>query len=359
MIFPAVLPQVFTMLRINFFAAWMAVLAAEMVGVKNGLGMMIILGREMFNTKLILLGMCMVGATGYFVDALLVQIQRKILTVATRAMTASMTRGSRSLVCQHVGKVWPGPGGTAVTALRDIDLSVESGEFVAILGPSGCGKSTLLELIAGLELLSSGRITFDGKPVDGPAPGVVMVFQDHSLFPWLSVKDNVGFGLSMKRVAKAEREKRVAQLLERVRLAKFANHRPHQLSGGMKQRVAIARALVESPDFILMDEPFAALDFQTRVLMQHFLLEVWLEFRPTIVFVTHHIDEAVLLADRVVVMSSGPGRIIDEVRIDLPRPRKMTDAGFNDYRARLTETLEREVMRVAAEDELGAASHAA
>ena len=229
------------------------------------------------------------------------------------------------------------------------------GEFVAILGPSGCGKSTLLELIAGLEPLSAGRITFDGKPIAGPEPGVVMVFQEHSLFPWLSVRDNVGFGLSMKGVPKAEREARVERLLARVRLTRFARHHPHQLSGGMKQRVAIARALVENPEFILMDEPFAALDFQTRVLMQHFLLEVWLEFRPTIIFVTHHIDEAVLLADRIVVMSAGPGRVIDEVRIDLARPRRMTDPGFNDYRARLTELLEREVMRAHAQDEADAA----
>ena len=186
-----------------------------------------------------------------------------------------------------------------------------------------------------------------------------MVFQEHSLFPWLSVKDNVGFGLAMKKVPKPQRETRVAHLLERVRLTKFANHRPHQLSGGMKQRVAIARALVESPDFIMMDEPFAALDFQTRVLMQKFLLEVWLEFKPTIIFVTHHIDEAVLLADRVVVMSAGPGRVIEEVRIDLPRPRRMTDLGFNDYRARLTETLEREVMRAYTEGEFGAVPNAA
>jgi NitT/TauT family transport system ATP-binding protein len=265
----------------------------------------------------------------------------------------------RTLSCQRVGKMWPGAGGLSVTALSDIDLTVDNGEFVAILGPSGCGKSTLLELIAGLEPLSAGRITLDSKPVTGPAPGVVMVFQDHSLFPWLSVKENVGFGLTMKKVPKRERETRIARLLERVRLTKFANHRPHQLSGGMKQRVAIARALVESPDFIMMDEPFAALDFQTRVLMQRFLLEVWLEFKPTIIFVTHHIDEAVLLADRVVVMSAGPGRIVEEVRIELLHPRRMTDPGFNDYRTRLTETLEREVMRAQAEDEFGQVSHAA
>jgi len=186
-----------------------------------------------------------------------------------------------------------------------------------------------------------------------------MVFQEHSLFPWLSVRDNVGFGLSVKGVKKSEREARVEHLLDRVRLSRFARHHPHQLSGGMKQRVAIARALVENPDFILMDEPFAALDFQTRVLMQHFLLEIWLEFRPTIIFVTHHIDEAVLLADRVLVMSAGPGRILDEIGIDLPRPRRMTDAGFNDYRARLTELLEQEVMRAYAREDGEAISHAA
>lgn len=264
-----------------------------------------------------------------------------------------------TLSCQKVCKVWAGVGSLAVAALHDIDLTVNAGEFVAVLGPSGCGKSTLLELIAGLEPLSSGRIALDGRPVTGPAPGVVMVFQDHSLFPWLTVKDNVGFGLSVKKVPKPERDTRITDLLARVRLSKFADHRPHQLSGGMKQRVAIARALVESPEFIVMDEPFAALDFQTRVLMQKFLLEVWTEFKPTIIFVTHHIDEAVLLADRVVVMSAGPGRIIDEVTIDLPRPRRMTDVGFNDYRARLTETMEQEVMRAYGETELGGAPHAA
>jgi NitT/TauT family transport system ATP-binding protein len=264
----------------------------------------------------------------------------------------------KTLVCQHVGKVWPSPGTLSVTALKDIDLTVQQGEFIAILGPSGCGKSTLLELIAGLEPLSSGRIMLDGKPVKGPEPGVVMVFQDHSLFPWLSVEENVGFGLAVKGVPKAERRERVARTLERVRLTRFAQHHQHQLSGGMKQRVAIARALVENADFIMMDEPFAALDFQTRVLMQHFLLEVWLEFKPTIIFVTHHIDEAVLLADRVVVMSAGPGRIIDEVGIDLPRPRRMTDPAFNDYRARLTGVLEAEVMRAYGQDEMGV-SHAA
>ncbi|MBY0437742.1 MAG: ABC transporter ATP-binding protein [Burkholderiales bacterium] len=259
-----------------------------------------------------------------------------------------------SLTCAHVGKTWPSNDGLAVEALRDISLSVSSGEFVALLGPSGCGKSTLLELIAGLEPITSGEVRIDDSPVIGPNPNAVMVFQEHSLFPWLNVEDNVAFGLKMKGVDPAERRRRAGEVIERVRLSKFARHFPHQLSGGMKQRVAIARALVGNPAFILMDEPFAALDFQTRVLMQQFLLEIWSGFRSTILFVTHQIDEAVLLSDRVVVFSAGPGRILEDMRIDLPRPRSYTDPAFNDYRMRLTAHMEREVMRTQ-EAEFGAA----
>jgi len=250
-----------------------------------------------------------------------------------------------SLVVDRVSKTWQGAKGLSVEAIRDVSLRVSSGEFVAILGPSGCGKSTLLELIAGLEPASRGEILIDGERVSGPNPKAVMVFQEHSLFPWLSVTDNVAFGLKMKGVAPDERRARVREVLRRVRLEPFAHHYPHQLSGGMKQRVAIARALVGNPEFILMDEPFAALDFQTRVLMQQFLLEVWRDFSSTILFVTHHIDEAILLSDRVVAMSAGPGRVLEEIAIDLPRPRSYTSSGFNDYRVRLTGHMEREVMR--------------
>jgi NitT/TauT family transport system ATP-binding protein len=249
-----------------------------------------------------------------------------------------------SLVVRNVRKVWQGAKGTSVEAIRDASLEVSSGEFVAILGPSGCGKSTLLELCAGLEPVSAGSIFIDSVKVEGPNPKAVMVFQEHSLFPWLSVGKNVGFGLRMRGEKDASR---VKEVLERVKLAKFAGHYPHQLSGGMKQRVAIARALVGNPEFILMDEPFAALDFQTRVLMQQFLLEVWAGFGSTILFVTHQIDEAILLADRVVVMSAAPGRVLEEVRIALPRPRSMTDPQFNGYRVRLTQHMEREVMHAA------------
>jgi NitT/TauT family transport system ATP-binding protein len=252
-----------------------------------------------------------------------------------------------SLQIRNVKKVWQGARGLTVEAIREVSLEVSSGEFVAILGPSGCGKSTLLELCAGLEPVSGGSILIDGASVAGPNAKAVMVFQEHSLFPWLNVERNVVFGLAMKKVSPNERWRRGREVLERVKLVKFAKHYPHQLSGGMRQRVAIARALVGSPEFILMDEPFAALDFQTRVLMQQFLLEVWAGFGSTILFVTHHIDEAILLADRVVVMSAAPGRVLEEVKIDLPRPRSMTDPAFNGYRVRLTSHMEREVMRAA------------
>ena len=252
-----------------------------------------------------------------------------------------------SLDIQHVRKTWHGARGLAVEAIAEVSLSVSSGEFVAILGPSGCGKSTLLELCAGLEPVSGGAILIDRERIEGPNAKAVMVFQEHSLFPWLNVESNVVFGLKMKGGSIDERWRRGRDVLERVKLVKFAKHYPHQLSGGMKQRVAIARALVGSPEFILMDEPFASLDFQTRVLMQQFLLEVWAGFKSTILFVTHQIDEAVLLADRVVVMSAAPGRVLEEVTIDLPRPRRTTDPAFNGYRVRLTSHMEREVMRAA------------
>ena len=250
-----------------------------------------------------------------------------------------------SLQIRNVRKVWQGARGLTVEAIRDVSLRVSSGEFVAILGPSGCGKSTLLELCAGLEPASGGEILIGAERVAGPNPKAVMVFQEHSLFPWLDVEKNVAFGLQMRGTGLDERWRRGREVLERVKLVKFAKHYPHQLSGGMKQRVAIARALVGNPEFILMDEPFAALDFQTRVLMQQFLLEVWAGFKSTILFVTHHIDEAILLADRVVVMSAAPGRVLEEVTIGLPRPRSMTDPDFNGYRVRLTSHMEREVMR--------------
>jgi NitT/TauT family transport system ATP-binding protein len=206
--------------------------------------------------------------------------------------------------------------------LEDINLDVRGGEFLTLVGPSGCGKSTLLDLLAGLTPHTGGEIRIDGRVITGPAMDRGLVMQAYALFPWLSVRDNVEFGLVIKRVPKADRRRIGAKFLELVGLSDFANRYPHELSGGMKQRVAIARALAFDPEVLLMDEPFAALDAQTREGLQDELLDIWEKTGKTIVFVTHAIDEAVYLADRIAVMGTGPGRITSLVDVKLARPRQ-------------------------------------
>ncbi|MES2259681.1 MAG: ABC transporter ATP-binding protein [Pseudomonadota bacterium] len=214
-----------------------------------------------------------------------------------------------------------GHGASAFEAVQDISLDVEAGEFVCLLGPSGCGKSTLLGALAGHLSPSRGAITVDGQVVRGPHPERGLVFQQHTLFPWKKVLENVAFGLKMQGVPRAERHARALELIELVGLAGFENHYPGQLSGGMKQRVEIARVLINHPRVMLMDEPFGALDAQTRLMMQQLLLDVWARIKTTIVFITHDIDEALFLADRILVMSPRPGRIVEELRLDFERPR--------------------------------------
>ena len=214
-----------------------------------------------------------------------------------------------------------GQGAQAFEAVQDISLTVAAGEFVCLLGPSGCGKSTLLGALAGHLRPSRGSIAVDGVPVDGPHAERGLVFQHHTLFPWRRVIDNVAFGLKMQGVPKAERHRRALELLTLVGLREFAQHYPAQLSGGMKQRVEIARVLINHPRVMLMDEPFGALDAQTRLMMQQLLLELWARIKTTIVFITHDIDEALFLADRILVMSPRPGRIIEEIKLDFARPR--------------------------------------
>ena len=207
-------------------------------------------------------------------------------------------------------------------ALAGIDLAVEPGRFVVLVGPSGCGKTSLLMMLAGLREHSAGTILCDDRPVTGPDPDRIgVVFQEANLFPWLSALDNVAFPLALRRVKTAERRQRALEMLRLVRLAEFAGRYPHELSGGMRQRVSIARGLVQDPPVLLMDEPFAALDEQTRMAMGDELLRIWSETRKTVVFVTHSLTEAVYLADEVVVMSARPGRILDRIEVDLPRPR--------------------------------------
>ncbi len=214
-----------------------------------------------------------------------------------------------------------GQGKNAFEAVQNVSLSAKPGEFICLLGPSGCGKSTLLGALAGHIHPSRGSILVDGKPVNGPHPERGLVFQQHTLFPWKKVLENVAFGLKMKGVPREERRLRARELLKLVGLEEFENYYPYQLSGGMQQRVEIARVLINDPHVMLMDEPFGALDAQTRLMMQQLLLKVWARIKTTIVFITHDIDEALFLADRILVMSPRPGRFIEEIALDFARPR--------------------------------------
>lgn len=214
-----------------------------------------------------------------------------------------------------------GQGAGAFWAVDRFSAEIQAGEFICVLGPSGCGKSTVLNAIAGFEAVTDGHLHVDGKAISGPGPDRGMVFQHPTLFPWKSVRDNVAHGPRMQGMSRSDARAVADRFLALVGLAAFGDKRPLTLSGGMQQRVGIARALAPAPNVLLMDEPFGALDAQTRVMMQENLLRIWEDQRPTVVFVTHDIDEAVFLADRILIMSAGPGRIIEEVVVDLPRPR--------------------------------------
>src|SRR5579864_3060237 len=239
-----------------------------------------------------------------------------------------------TITFENVSKTFSGQ--KDVLALDDVSMSISEGEFVALLGPSGCGKSTLLNLLAGFETATQGTLLFDGRPVSRPGPDRGVVFQEAALFPWLNVWDNVIFGPQVQGIARSEYEPQARKLLKLVGLEAFAEALPAQLSGGMRQRVGIARALVMSPKALLMDEPFGALDAQTRLSMQQLLLDVWQTLGTTVLFVTHDIDEAILLSDRICVMSARPGRIIRTIPVTLARPRSiasLTSAEFVAYKA--------------------------
>jgi len=223
----------------------------------------------------------------------------------------------------------------AVEALRGAELAVARGEFVCLLGASGCGKSTLLRIVAGFETPTAGVVSFRGQAVNGPGPSRGMVFQDYGLFPWLTVRENVGFGPRARGMGRAEVAEIADRFVAMVGLQRFALSYPHQLSGGMKQRVAIARVLANDAELVLMDEPFGALDAMTRERLQDELLGVWQAQGLTVMFVTHSVEEAIVLADRVVVLSPGPGRIVAEERVDLARPRDVASPEFNAVRRRL------------------------
>jgi NitT/TauT family transport system ATP-binding protein len=248
----------------------------------------------------------------------------------------------------NVSRIFAGSRRRAPTrALEPTNLTVLDNDFVTILGPSGCGKSTLLRLVAGLDQPTTGQIILNGIPVSEPGPDRGMVFQSYTLFPWLTVADNIAFGLREKGVPAHRRTTIVREWLVRIGLVSFEHHYPKQLSGGMQQRTAIARALANDPAILLLDEPFGALDNQTRALMQELLLDIWERERKTVLFVTHDIEEAIFLASRVVVMTARPGRIKADVAIELPHPRHYTiktSPEFSALKARLTEEIRTEVV---------------
>lgn len=251
---------------------------------------------------------------------------------------------------KNVGKRYP----NGLLALSGLDLTVAKGEILAIVGGSGCGKSTLLRLLSGLDTPSSGNIRLNGDIIDGPHPDIGLVFQEPRLMPWLKIADNVAFGI--RHLAGGERQTRVREVLDRVGLASHAGHWPRELSGGQAQRVALARALVGRPQVLLLDEPFSALDALTRNDLQAHLLELWAYDRPTMILVTHDIEEALFLADRIVVMQPNPGRIRAEVRPPLMRPHDRLAAGFQDWKQKLLGELDHARRRPAGDEKFPAAA---
>ncbi|MGE5770296.1 MAG: ABC transporter ATP-binding protein [Betaproteobacteria bacterium] len=256
------------------------------------------------------------------------------------------------LVISGVSRTFPAVrNGNPTRALEPITLTVEDNDFITILGPSGCGKSTLLRIVAGLDSPTSGSVVLDGHPVVRPGPDRGMVFQSYTLFPWLTVRENICFGLREKGMPEAQQHKISDYFIGKMGLHGFENHFPKMLSGGMQQRTALARALANDPKILLLDEPFGALDNQTRALMQELLLGIWEADRKTVLFVTHDIDEAIFMANRVVVMTARPGSIKCELRIELPHPRLYTvktTPEFSGFKARLTEEIRAEAIKTAA-----------
>lgn len=244
---------------------------------------------------------------------------------------------------ESLHKTFQTNNGYSLEALVNLNLDISKHEFVCVVGPSGCGKSTLLRMIAGLESITSGRITYKGEVVSRPRKEIGMVFQEYSLLPWRNVMSNVALGLEFSGLPRKTREEKAVEFLRLVGLEAFMQAYPHELSGGMRQRVAIARALANVPDVILMDEPFGALDAHTRILLQKELLRVWQNNRKTILFVTHSVDEAIYLADRIIVLSARPGRIIDIINVDMDRPRDRAHPSYGQLAEQILSSLEQEV----------------
>jgi NitT/TauT family transport system ATP-binding protein len=266
----------------------------------------------------------------------------------------SNIRSDHRIELSGVTKRFATPEGTVFTAIRDVNMTVEPGQFCAVVGPSGCGKSTTLTLVAGLDKASDGSVTVGGNPVNGIARGTSFMFQNDALLPWKSVIGNVAMGPLFNGVPKTTAFTDAREWLRIVGLAGFENHHPHQLSGGMRKRVALATALINEPSILLMDEPFGALDVQTKAIMSNELLTLWDQSKPSVIFVTHDLEEAIALADKVVVMSAGPGTVKEVFDIDLPRPRGSVQEirfgkRFGELHEQIWETLRDEVTRAYAQ----------
>ncbi|MBS6601016.1 MAG: ABC transporter ATP-binding protein [Clostridium sp.] len=248
--------------------------------------------------------------------------KKKIETVDTTGSPLKAHVASSKILAEHIDKIYTS-GKKSTKAIEDASIDIQDNDFVCIVGPSGCGKSTLLRMLAGLDFPTSGNIIVNDRKVTGPGPDRGMVFQTYTLFPWMSVEDNIKFGLKLKNMPKDKQEEIAKRYLKIIGLEKFAKSYPKELSGGMKQRVAIARALANQPEVLLMDEPFGALDPHTKSMMQLLMREIWEKEHPTVVFITHDIDEAVFLANKIYVMSARPGKIMKEVNVYLPHKRTL------------------------------------
>lgn len=249
-------------------------------------------------------------------------MSKKVMKPDTTGSPLEAHVASSKIILEHIDKVYVS-GKSSTKAIDDVSIDIQDNDFVCVVGPSGCGKSTLLRMLAGLDFPTSGKIIVNDEEVNGPGPDRGMVFQTYTLFPWMSVIDNIKFGLRIKKMAKDEQEEIAQRYLKVIGLEKFADSFPKELSGGMKQRVAIARALANQPEVLLMDEPFGALDPHTKEAMQCLMREIWVDEYPTIVFITHDIDEAVFLANKIYVMSARPGKIMKEVDVYLPHKREL------------------------------------
>lgn len=254
----------------------------------------------------------------------------------------NIAEGCPAVSVHGLSKTYSTSGGRDIKAVCEVDLDIAANSFVCLVGPSGCGKSTLLRIMAGLDQASAGEVIINGRPHKKPGPEVGMIFQEYSLFPWRTVMENITIGPEFNRIAQSERKSAGLAYLELIGMKGYENNYPHELSGGMRQRVAIARALANSPEILLMDEPFGALDAYTRILLQKRLLDIWERHRKTVVFVTHSVDEAVFLADEIVVMGTKPGRIIDRLEVPLPRPRRREDPVYGRLVSSILTLLEKE-----------------